>query len=110
MEIEKRSEVKMTGRAVRGEWKMPQATMDRVVEAGADLLESPDPRVQIAAARLFVEISKIQQKDDHKQLDLEREATRSQVNNLTYNQFNLTTEDIYGLMDRMGRNVIEHES
>ena len=80
-----------------------------MIKRGADLLESVDPRVQIAAARLFVEISKIQQKDDHKRLDLEREANR-QVNSLTYNHFELTSDMAYRVLDQLhGKPVIDAE-
>ena len=109
-ELTRRSDTSLVQRAVRSGWGIDEETKHQAKERCKILSNDPDPRLQISAIRALIEMDKIDQRDAHKQLDIERDANRSQVQNLTLNQFNLSPEAVYRLMDGMSSNVIEHES
>ena len=107
-EIANRSDMRLVARSTQ--WNVDQSAKEVCKKAAIDLLDHADPRIQISAVRAIIEMDKVDQRDAHKQLDLEREANQSKVQNLTLNQFNLSPEAVYRLMDGMSSNVIEHES
>lgn len=91
------------------QWNVDQSAKEVCKKAAIDLLDHADPRIQISAVRAIIEMDKVDQRDAHKQLDIEREANQSKVNIGTLNNISLTAEDTYRLIEAMDRRTIEHK-
>ncbi len=72
--------------------------MARLIEMG----EYEEPAIAIKAIALVQAGDRINQTDAHAEKD-------ARVNNLTFNQLNVTPEAIYKLMDGMDQKTIDHK-
>ncbi len=108
-DLSKRSDTALVQWAARAGWDIDKETKESAKERCKVLANNPDPRLQISAIRALIEMDKIDQRDAHKQLDIEREANQSKVNIGTLNNISLTAEDTYRLIEAMDRKTIDHK-
>ena len=97
--------------AVSGRWDVKQEVIDRVKHTAEDLLADPDPRTRLGAVKCFLEMTKVDQRDEHKQLDIERDAQRQQLTVGTINNLLVSPEAVYELLERQHQDppAIEHK-
>ena len=92
-------------------WPVSPERMESVESTAGELLYDPDPRIRLNAVKIFVEMSKVNQKDEHKALDIERDAQRQQLTVGTINNLLVSPEAVYELLERQHQDppTIEHK-
>ena len=110
MEIETKRDIQLFGLAVSGQWDLKPELLKQGVEAVERHINSPDPKLSVAALKVLVEMKKANQRDEHKALDLQRDAQRQAATQINNNLI-ISSEAVYELLERQHQDppTIEHK-
>ena len=93
-------ELKAIRMAARGQWGVSDEEKAKCKQQAIELLDDLDPRVKLNAVKALLEMDKCDQRDEHKQLDIERDAQRQQLTVGTINNLLVSPEAVYELLER----------
>lgn len=97
--------------AARGQWGVSDEEKAKARAHVVELLDDLDPRTKLNAVKALIEMDKSDQRDEHKMLDIERDAQRQQLTVGTINNLLVSPEAVYELLERQSSQppAIEHE-
>ena len=104
------SDLKMYRRAIVSRWDVTDDQRKDVRDVAMALLHDPDPRIKLSSVKCLIEMVKTDQKDEHKAMDIERDASRKPQSQVINNLILSDKNALYGLLERVSdQAAIEQE-